>query len=253
MQTIISRINILGPSRIQLFSVGTMDCIRRAYKVLMSQNRTAYSLTSSPQDYTYHSPKNRGFSRLPRSKGLNRAIMVSGTRGGRCVRAPKLRNFTLSINKTERIVALRRAFFLSFFESSLASRGHLSPVTHPIILESFPFTKTNSFVTFLRERMQLSRELNRVAVKRNPASRGNMRNRRNVIKRGLLFLSSTDNSRVSSNILGTDTVSYNNVNIRHLAPGGNPGRQILSEVSTFCNFLDFIGVQHEIVNEENEA
>lgn len=240
-------ISIEGPPLNSLNSEAYITSIRRAYKVLMSQNRTPYGVSTTKKEYTYFSPKNKGRARLPRSPALGRGIMVSGTKGGRGVRKPKVRDFTLKVNRKERIVALRRAFFFSFYRDFLQNRGHNSiDLEHPLVFTDFAFTKTSHLRNFFLNDTPLSGELTRSQVTRHRASRGRHRNRRIITRRGPLVLTSNDNILAVRNLAGVDHIDSYQINIRHLAPGGVPGRLLISTETTFIDLLENLDLSYEI-------
>jgi large subunit ribosomal protein L4e len=179
----------------------------------------------------------RGISRVPRKflwkRGTQFAYVgafAPGTVSGRRAHPAKAaKDFSQKINKTERRLAIRSAISSTIIPDIVKARGHrFSELISVIDTKAEAISKTKDVAALLTN-LNLSEEMKRVSKRKIRAGRGTMRNRKYRAKRGPLFVVSKQCPLfdATSNLLGVDICTVNNLNVMVLAPGGNPGRLTL--------------------------
>jgi large subunit ribosomal protein L4e len=208
------------------------DIIRKSFNILHSNKRQPYG--SNPFAGTKHATasvgKGRGMSRVPRLTSGRRAALAPCVVGGRRAHPPKPeRNWKEKINKREKIISINSALAATASKEIVNNRGHKfdDKITLPILLEdSFDSIKKTKQVIETFEKIGIYNDVLRASNgKHIRAGRGKTRGRKYKTPKSILIVSTKENIRKSSNNLtGVDIVKPNELNIEHLAPGGDAGR-----------------------------
>ena len=225
------------------------DLIKRAFLAWRSEQRQPYgtfpragkesssSGKISHQRRAWKGHYGKGISRIPRKIITRRGssfswigAFVSGTRGGREAHPPKAeKNWTKKINKKENKKALYAAIAATANIKILQNRYEKAAnanIKLPLVVEDkiSEIKKTNEIRAIIEK---LVSGLNEIAFSRKSmrAGRGKMRSRKYKVQKGLLFVVANKEmkSKAAEN-LGIEVVSVPELNISHVAPGGNPGR-----------------------------
>jgi len=226
------------------------DLIRRAFLAWQSEQRQSYGANwragkeSSASGKISHQRRawkghyGKGISRIPRKIITRRGssfnwigAFVSGTRGGREAHPPKAeKDWTKKINKKENKKAMYAAIAATANSDLIKQRYENAEkadlLKFPIIVEDkiSEIKKTNEIRSIIEK---LINGLVEIAFSRKSmrAGRGKMRSRPYKRQKGLLLVVASDKmkSRAAEN-LGIEVVSVSELNIGHVAPGGNAGR-----------------------------
>jgi len=208
------------------------DIIKKSFNVLRSNSRKPYG--ASPLAGTRHATasvgKGRGMSRVPRLTQGNRAALAPCVVGGRRAHPPKSeRVWKEKINKKEKQLAKDSAIAATSNKELVTKRGHKfeEKVTLPIIVDdSFEKIKKIKDLIKALEKIGLYDDVIRAKNGKHIRSgKGKSRGRKYKTPKSILIVSTKD-SLVNSanNLTGVDIVKPNEINVNHLAPGGNPGR-----------------------------
>lgn len=208
------------------------DIIRKSFNVLHSNKRQPYG--SDPYAGTKHATvsvgKGRGMSRVPRLTQGRRAALAPCVVGGRRAHPPKSeRNWKEKINKREKKFSINSALAATASKEIVNNRGHKfdEKITLPILLEdNFDNIKKTKQVIETFEKLGIYDDVLRATNgKHIRAGRGKTRGRKYRTPKSILIVSTKENIRKSSkNLTGVDIVKPNELNIEHLAPGGDAGR-----------------------------
>lgn len=208
------------------------DIIRKSFNVLRSNKRQPYG--SDPFAGTKHATasvgKGRGQSRVPRLTQGRRAALAPCVVGGRRAHPPKAeRNWEEKINKKEKLLAKNSAIAATADKEIVTKRGHKfdDKVTLPIVVnDKFENIKKTKDIVKILDKIGIYDDVLRAANgKHIRAGKGKMRGRKYKIPKSLLIISTKDEVlKSSSNLSGVDIVKSSQINIEHLAPGGDPGR-----------------------------
>ncbi|MGM5479977.1 MAG: 50S ribosomal protein L4 [Nanobdellota archaeon] len=224
------------------------DIIKRAVLAIQSSRRQKYG--TSPRAGLRHSSylskrrqKYKGVYGVGRSRTPRKVLNRNGTRfyfvgstvpqtvGGRRAHPPKAeKNWSVKINRKERLKAIRSALSAVVSSDIVSKRGHHLPSAYPFVLdESFEsVNKTKDLVSALST-LGFDKELQRLDSVSIRAGRGKSRGRPHQTKKSLLFVVSKDCPllRAAKNIAGVDVVPVSSLNAELLAPGSHPGRVTL--------------------------
>jgi len=223
------------------------DLIKRAVLAEWSEKRQKYGsnpLAGQRSSAHYHgrrsrrdSQMNRELARMKRIHGqgfLNlTARVVPQAVKGRKAHPPKSeKNWTLKINKKERVKALNSAIAASADRERVSKRGHrVSNVKHmPLVLEDdLQKMKKTKDVLGVLEKIGLKEELERCGERKVRAGRGKMRGRKYRNSKGPLIIIERDEgiARAGENIPGIDVAERTKLDVGMLAPGTHPGRLII--------------------------
>jgi large subunit ribosomal protein L4e len=215
------------------------DIIRKSFNTLHSNQRQPYG--SDPYAGTRHSVhsvgKGRGMSRVPRLTQGRTAALAPCVVGGRRAHPPKVeRVWKEKINKKERAFARNSALAATSDKTLVSARGHKfdDKITLPIVLDdSFEKVKKTKDVIEVFQKLGIYDDILRSTNgKHIRAGRGKSRGRKYRIPKSVLIVSMQEAVKKSSeNLLGVDSVTPNNLNIEHLAPGGTAGRLTILTMS----------------------
>lgn len=211
------------------------DIIRKSFNTLHSNRRQAYG--SDPLAGTKHATasvgKGRGMSRVPRLTQGRRAALAPCVVGGRRAHPPRSeRNWHEKINKKEKKLARESAIAATSDKEIVSVRGHKfdDKITLPIIVEDkFEGVKKTQEIIDILDKIGIYDDVLRATNgKHIRAGKGKTRGRKYKTPKSILIVSVEDNIKKSArNLTGVDVVSPDQINIEHLAPGGDAGRLTL--------------------------
>lgn len=211
------------------------DIIKKSFNVLRSHKRQRYgaSKMAGKRHATESWGPGRGVSRIPRLSQGRRAALAPGTVGGRRAHPPKSeKKWDEKINKNEKKLSIASALAATANKDLVRERGHkiTDDITLPVIVEDKikDIKKTKDFLE-LCEKIGVYADIERSTTKRHVrAGKGKSRGRKYKTPKSLLIISEPGKIHNSArNITGVDIVTPNQLNIEHLAPGGNAGRLTL--------------------------
>jgi len=208
------------------------DIIRKSFNVLHSNKRQQYGSDplAGTKQATASVGKGRGQSRVPRLTQGRRAALAPCVVGGRRAHPPKAeRIWKEKINKKEKRLSIYSALAATADKEVVSKRGHQfdDKITLPIIIDDkFENIKKTKEVITVFEKIGIYDDVLRAANgKHVRAGKGKTRGRRYRTPKSILVVSTKDDiEKGSSNLTGVDIVKPNQVNIEHLAPGGDAGR-----------------------------
>ncbi|WP_254768885.1 50S ribosomal protein L4 [Salinilacihabitans rarus] len=171
----------------------------------------------------------RGMAHVPRQNGRGRR--VPQTVKGRKAHPPKAeKDWTESINKKERKLAVRSAVAATADAELVAERGHAfdDGLDLPLVVsdEFEDLVKTKEVVAFLEE-VGVHADVERADEGRSVrAGRGKTRGRKYKQPKSILFVTSSETgpSKAARNLAGADVATAAEVCAEDLAPGAQPGR-----------------------------
>jgi len=208
------------------------DIIRKSFNVLRSNKRQPYG--ADPYAGTKHATasvgKGRGMSRVPRLTQGRRAALAPGVVGGRRAHPPKAeRDWKEKINKKERFLSIKSALAATANKEIVSRRGHRfdEKITLPVIVEdSFEKIKKTKQIIETFEKIGIYEDIIRARDgKHIRAGKGKTRGRKYRTPRSILIVSAKEEvEKSSNNLTGVDIVRPKEINIEHLAPGGDAGR-----------------------------
>ncbi len=208
------------------------DIIRKSFNVLSSNKRQPYG--AYPLAGTRHATasvgKGRGMSRVPRLTSGRRGALAPCVVGGRRAHPPKAeKNWKEKINNKEKLLAKNSAIAATADKEIVTKRGHKfnENITLPIIVnDKFEnLKKTKDVITALDKIGIYDDILRATNGKHIRAGKGKSRGRKYKTPKSVLIVSIKDDIQKSSrNLTGVEVVKPNQINIEHLAPGGDAGR-----------------------------
>jgi len=236
-----TKVNVYGTdgkatSQIELPSVFNTpyrpDIIKKSFNVLRSNKRQPYG--SDPiagcRHATASAGKGRGMSRVPRLSQGRRGALAPCTVGGRRAHPPKAeRNWAEKINKKEKQMAKNSALAATADKEIVTKRGHKfdDKISLPIVFDDkFEKLKKTKNVIDALDKIGIYADVLRATNGRHiRAGRGKSRGRKYRTPKSILIVSTKDYILNSTrNLTGVDIVQPKELNIEHLAPGGDPGR-----------------------------
>jgi len=208
------------------------DIIRKSFNVLHSNKRQSYGSDpyAGTKQATASVGKGRGQSRVPRLTQGRRAALAPCVVGGRRAHPPKPEKvWKEKINKKEKLLAKNSALAATADKEIVSKRGHKfdDKVTLPIIVDDkFEITKKTKDVIEALDKIGIYDDVLRAANgKHIRAGKGKTRNRKYKTPKSILIITTKDVIKKSSrNLTGVDVININQINVEHLAPGGDAGR-----------------------------
>jgi len=208
------------------------DMIKKSFSVLHSNKRQPYGsdIYAGTKHATASVGKGRGMSRVPRLTQGNRAALAPCVVGGRRAHPPKVeRNWKEKMNKKENKIAKNSAIAATADKEVVTKRGHKfdEKLTLPIIVDDkFETIKKTKDIIKALDKIGVYDDIIRAENgKHIRAGRGKMRGRRYKTPKSVLIVTTKDDVEKSSrNLTGVDIVKPSQINIEHLAPGGDAGR-----------------------------
>ncbi len=215
------------------------DIIRKSFNALRSHKRQPYG--SDPLAGAKHATasvgKGRGRSRVPRLTQGRTAALAPCVVGGRRAHPPKVeKNWREKINKKEKLLARNSAIAAASDKEIVSKRGHKfdDKLTLPIIIddEFEKIKKTKELIETLEKIGIYNDVLRSINGKHIRAGKGKSRGRKYRRPKSILIVATKNNiEKSSNNLCGIDIAKPNQLNIEHLAPGGDAGRLILLTTS----------------------
>jgi large subunit ribosomal protein L4e len=224
------------------------DLIKRAFHVIMNNNRQTYgayekagmrhSAEVSRRRHNYRGSYGLGISRVPR-KVLSRrgtrfnwvGAVAPGTVGGRKAHPPKpTKDYKQKINLKEKRKAIRSAMSATVNKDIVLARGHKVPDSYPFVVEGIETAAKTSDLIKIFMALSLDKEMDRIAVRKIKAGKGKSRGRKYNTKIGPLIVVSEEKCpliKAASNICGVEVAYVKNINVSQLAPGADAGRLTL--------------------------
>jgi large subunit ribosomal protein L4e len=209
------------------------DVVRKAVHAMRANRRQAYGVeaTAGKKHPVESWGPGRGVSRVPRLTQGRRAAFMPGTVGGRAAHPPKPeKKWRKKINKKEMALARRSALATVGKADIVRQRGHAfdEDVVLPLVLsDDFEsLDKTKDVVSAL-EKIGVYADVERAKQgKHIRAGKGKRRGRRFKIPKALLIVVSDTAllRKAAANLIGVDVVTSGELNVEHLAPGGDAGR-----------------------------
>lgn len=216
------------------------DVIRKAFNAMRANARQPYGVDERAGKRHPVEPwsPGRGVSRVPRLSQGRRAAFMPGTVGGRTAHPPKPeKDWGKKINKKEKALARRAALAATASAELVADRGHRfdEDVTLPIVVDDAfeQLAKTKDMIEAL-QKLGVYGDVERAKQGRHiRAGKGKRRGRKYRTPRSLLIVAGdTENvKKAAGNLIGVDVVTPQEVNVLHLAPGGDPGRLTIFTVN----------------------
>ena len=215
------------------------DLIRKSFNVLHSNKRQPYG--SDPLAGTKHATasvgKGRGRSRVPRLTQGRTAALAPCVVGGRRAHPPRVeKNWKEKINKKEKLLARYSAIAATSDKDIVTKRGHKfdNKLTLPVIIDDKfeKIKKTKELIEILEKIGIYTDVIRSKNGKHIRAGKGKTRGRKYRIPKSILIVSTKNHlEKSSNNLCGVDITKPNQLNIEHLAPGGDAGRLILLTTS----------------------
>jgi len=209
------------------------DIVRRAVTAMRANRRQPYGVEATAGKKHPVEPwgPGRGVSRVPRLTQGRRAAFMPGSVGGRTAHPPKPeKQWGKKINKKEMALARRSALAAVGNVDIVRQRGHVfdDDMALPVILSNDfeSLNKTKEVVSAL-VRLGVYIDVERAKKgKHVRAGKGKSRGRRYKVPKSLLIVvSDTGNlKKAAANLVGVDIVTPKEINVEHLAPGGDAGR-----------------------------
>ncbi|MGC9058810.1 MAG: 50S ribosomal protein L4 [Candidatus Aenigmatarchaeota archaeon] len=222
------------------------DLILRTFLAIKSHERQPYGpnkLSGLRTSAHYHGERHTRYTmmnvEMARHQRLHgktvpflhwQARIAPQTKGGRPAHPPlPEKDWYQKINEKERKKAIKSAIAATSIKDLVIKRGHkVENIKElPIIVEDKieEISKTKEIVDFLKK-IGLEEELERVKEKKVRAGKGKMRGRRYKKKIGILFVVMDDKKLLKAvkNLPGCEVVKVKDLSVKHLAPGGKPGR-----------------------------
>ncbi len=210
-----------------------LDLIRRAIHAYHANSRQPYG--PNPMAGMRHAVstwgKGRGVARVQRFSQGRTGAESPGNVGGRRAHPPKVeKNWSKKVNRKEKLKARNSALGALAAQNIVIERGHKfnKKFTVPLILENdFEGLQETKKVIEVLEKLGVYNDVERALNgKHIRAGRGKSRGRKYKTPKSLLIIvSDTKNiKRGVGNLLGIDVVTPAQLNVEHLAPGGDPGR-----------------------------
>jgi large subunit ribosomal protein L4e len=208
------------------------DIIKKTFNVLRSNRRQPYGADpfSGLRHATASVGKGRGMSRVPRLTQGRRAALAPCVVGGRRAHPPKAKKvWKEKINKKEKLLAKQSALAATCEINVVSNRGHVfdKKLTLPVVIDdSFDSFKKTKEVIKLFKKIGIYDDVLRSEDGRHiRAGRGKTRGRKYRIPKSVLIVTTKKQMQKSANNLsGVDVLTPDQLNIEHLAPGGDAGR-----------------------------
>jgi len=209
------------------------DIIKKAVTVMHNNARQPYGAdpTAGKKQAVASWRPGRGVSRIPRLTQGRRGAFAPGTVGGRRAHPPKTeKNYHRAINKKEMILARNSALAALANKELVIKRGHKfdENLSLPIIVENKleNIQKTKEVIKFL-DTLGVSTDIERAKKgKHIRAGKGKHRGRKYKMPKSLLLIVSNKEKieKAARNLAGVNIITPAEINVEHLAPGGQPAR-----------------------------
>ncbi|MEA2053624.1 MAG: 50S ribosomal protein L4 [Candidatus Thermoplasmatota archaeon] len=209
------------------------DIIRKAVNVMRANRRQPYGVEETAGKKHPMEPwsPGRGVSRVPRLTQGRRAVFMPGTVGGRVAHPPKPeKNWGKKINKKEMALARKSALSTLAIEEIVKKRGHVfeEGLSLPVVVENDfeKLDKTKNVIDTMKK-IGVYTDVERAKKGRHiRAGKGKLRGRKYKIPKSLLIVVKDKEKikKAAGNLIGVDIITPEEINVEHLAPGGDAGR-----------------------------
>ncbi len=208
------------------------DIIRKSFNVTHSNKRQPYGTDpfAGAKHATASVGKGRGMSRVPRLTQGRTAALAPCVVGGRRAHPPKAeRNWKEKINRKEKTLSIKTALAATADRIVVSQRGHQfdEKVTLPVVVDDKfeTITKTKDLIAAF-ERIGIYDDILRANNgKHVRPGKGKRRGRKYKTPKSVLIISKKNAiEKSASNLTGVDSITPSQINIEHLAPGGDAGR-----------------------------
>jgi len=231
------------------------DLVHTVHTDVSKNRRQAYGITAKSGYETAAESwgTGRAVARIPRVPGggthrAGQGAFGNMCRGGGMFSASKAwRRWHRKVNLRQKRHAVVSCLAASALPPLVMAHGHrIDEVSElPLVVDNAAegLQKTKQAVDMLKK-LGLSAELQKVIdSKRIRNTKGKMRNRRYVMRKGPLVVYKEDNGivRAMRNIPGVETASVQKLNLLKLAPGGQFGRLVLWTEGAFTTLTDMYG------------
>lgn len=225
------------------------DLIRKAVAVAQANRRQPYGAAyeAGRQHATESWGPGRGASRVPRLTQGNRAAFAPGTRGGRRAHPPKAdKKLDEKINTKERRLARRSALAATADPDRVAERGHAFDADElPLVVEDdiVEIAKTGELRETLEE-LGVGADVDRAKEGRSiRAGKGKTRGRKYRVPRSVLLVVHEKDliTRAYANLPGVELTTPDELDVEHLAPGGDAGRLTIFTASALEALEEVVG------------
>jgi large subunit ribosomal protein L4e len=210
-----------------------LDLIRKVVNAYHSNSRQPYG--PNPMAGMRHAVstwgKGRGVARVQRLSQGRTAAESPNNVGGRRAHPPCVeKNWYKKVNHKEKLKARNSALGAVAVQDLVITRGHKfnKKLTVPLVIEN-KFESLNKTKEILEvfEKLGVYEDIVRANKGRHiRAGRGKSRGRKYKIPKSILIIVNDDTKiKISTNnLIGIDVVTPEQLNVEHLAPGGDPGR-----------------------------
>lgn len=231
------------------------DLVEDAFRCVRMDNRQPYAVSPiAGKQHSAHSwGTGRAMARVPRVSGSGTTRSGQGANANFC-RKGRLAHPTKVIRRWQRkfnLNALRHAEAMALAATAIAplveSRGHriagikMIPL---VVSNSIKDIKSTKEAFEMLKRFGLADELAKVKDSKSVRpGKGKMRNRRYVMKKGLLIIydSQSDAQRAFRNIAGVDLACVDSLSLLDLCPGGHLGRLVMWTLGAFEKLNEIYG------------
>jgi large subunit ribosomal protein L4e len=209
------------------------DIIKKAVTIMHHNARQPYGAdpTAGKKQAVASWRPGRGVSRIPRLTQGRRGAFAPGTVGGRRAHPPKAqKNYHRAINKKEMAIARNSAIAALANKELVLKRGHKfdEKLSLPIIVEKKieNIEKTKEVIKFF-DTIGVGTDIQRAKKgKHIRAGKGKHRGRKYKIPKSLLMVVTNKEKiqKAAQNLPGITIITPTEINVEHLAPGGQPAR-----------------------------
>ncbi|UXD21572.1 50S ribosomal protein L4 [Ignicoccus pacificus DSM 13166] len=172
-----------------------------------------------------------GIARVPRIKGSNRAAFINSAVGGHLAFPPRPdKKIHEEINKKERRMAIMSALAATARKEFVEARGHIitNVKSFPVIVvDDLENVSKSKELKEIFKKIGVWEDVERASQWRQRSTKGKMRGRRYKKRVGPLLVIADENAPVRKAVgafPGTEAVAVRVLSVKHLAPGGVPGR-----------------------------
>ena len=205
------------------------DLITKAFNIIRSNARQPYGTNKRAGHYVAESfGPGRGISRVPRIES-GRGAFAPQTVKGREAHPPKVEKiWKRKINRKEMLLARLSAISATANEEIVRQRGHKFNTSLPIVLDDSidEINKTKEIISLFKKIGIFDDVIRAKEGKHIRAGIGKARGRKYKKPKSILIVTDKNEKikKVAGNLAGVDVVSVDELNVAHLAPGGQAGR-----------------------------
>jgi len=205
------------------------DLIRKAFNIIRSNARQPYGTNKRAGHYVAESfGPGRGISRTPRI-APGRGAFAPQTVKGRQAHPPKVEKiWERKINRKEMFLARLSAISATANEEIVKQRGHKFNTSLPIVMddEFNEITKTKDIISLFKKIGIIDDVVRAKEGRHIRAGIGKLRGRKYRKPKSILIVTDKKEKikKTANNLAGVDVVGVDELNVAHLAPGGQAGR-----------------------------